>query len=132
MKPFFIFFCFIFSISLQSQSLQGTSWALQSINDRENNMKQDINPAFKIFILFSTDSTYNGRACNDFNGNYRQQPSQRISFSRPSATKKFCQGPLGNIEKNLFSLLSRADKFVLSDNRLVIYTNDQHEMVFVR
>ena len=132
MKPVVIIFCLLFSFSFRAQSLQGKAWTLQSINDHVNNMKQDIYPSFTVTLEFQSDSSYTGSACNNLVGIYKLGEQQSITFRKLGKTLMYCGEPLGKVEDKFSYYLLNAKKFALSENRLVIYTTDQHELVFER
>jgi heat shock protein HslJ len=129
---FAILFLVFLNPGFKAQPLTGHAWKLAGINDRLNNIRQDIDTNYHVTIVMDTDSTYSGSACNHFRGTYRIPGPGAVVFSRPAGSKKYCTGPPGNIEKNLYGLLTRVNRFVVKQNRLVLFTEDQHELVFIR
>lgn len=96
-------------VSTDKISLNGTSWALDSlINFTPEKLEQ---PVTMTFGRDSTNSVYGNGGCNYYNGRFTKNGS-KISFSHLLSTKKYCFDG-SKTETKLTSVLLSANRVAM-------------------
>lgn len=126
-----LFFLLLSNGFMYSQSLAGTQWAFVSFDNLQANTVMNVEGKFIASLEFDTDSTYKGNACNDYNGTYTCKKENAFKMRKPSSTKKFCV-EMNDLEVKLFSHYPKANRYVIKEDVLYIFTNDSYRLTFKR
>jgi len=132
MKRFiaFVFLSFNSLSECKTQSLTGTKWELiEVLDETEVNGLRDT--AFKMTLLFTTDSTYQGYFCNSYFGKYTSDQQSSLTLDRPSASRKYCSGRYSEQEGKLISYYQQVNSYAMSGGKLYLYAV-RLKMVFKR
>ncbi|WP_299366927.1 META domain-containing protein [Winogradskyella sp.] len=87
----------------------------------ENKATKDL--ALKITFDANSNKVTGFAGCNSFFGTYTLD-NNKINFSDMASSKKYCGKEIGDVEQNFLTLLRKANKIELRDNKLVLYTDD--------
>lgn len=99
------------------ESIENTKWVITKfegadMSDEENNGQE---------IFFTLDSKTNrvhgNSGCNTFNGTYKIEEGNRISFSKLASTRMMCPDLKIN-ESEILKVFATADNFTISDGKI--------------
>ncbi len=108
--------------------LFGTKWILQSVHDGQHDFTPAGSSAF--IRLDAVKNSAGGKGgCNSFGSTVKVE-GDKISFSELFSTKMFCEG-IQQIEDAYFNALSKATRYHISGDKLVIFQDGQEVLVFV-
>jgi heat shock protein HslJ len=116
----------------KSQELQGVKWQIQRFEDLSAKTNTSVVLTYEAYIIFDSDSTYQGLICNEFRGFYKANPDHSIKLSKLGGTKMFCTGELGELEPKIWNLLRFADHYTFKGKNLVLHLPDKSAVYFVR
>src|SRR3954471_2064821 len=106
-KAAFLFFFIIAFVTVNAQSLKGSSWLITSIDDLESGKSQTIESQVKLSLKFDNDSLYSGRGCNTYNGNYKSDGVKTLVMKKGELHgANNCLG-LGPLEKQLLLIYEK-------------------------
>lgn len=104
-----------------NDQLDGKKWHLVSFKGEEIQVKEA--KAEHAFVEFNPDFTIIGyTGCNNLQGGYRLDDTQKIKFSQLISTKKFC--PEMETEHEFIKTLHVASYYAFVDHALVMYDKD--------
>ncbi len=112
-----------------SQNLHNSKWILVSIDNLETGKSKLTESLVVSKLYFNGDTTFSGVACNFFTGNFKVTENNLLRMSMPTGTKKFCLA-ISELEKELFTLYSKASRYKLAQNSLFIFTSDEKRLEF--
>lgn len=112
----------------REQSLENTDWLLISYRgiDAINEVKST--------VLFQDNEVSGFGGCNQYGGQYKLPllGSNRIEIDDLASTLMFCVEPEGamNQETAFLEILNDADRFEVTEGRLMIYNNANEVLIF--
>lgn len=89
----------------------------------ENSLPEDI-----IFSFNPVGNRVSGNlGCNEFSALYQQQ-GNKLEFSTPMNTRKFCEGKM-DLEKQILSSLEKASRLDHTGTKVVVYSNNNEALL---
>ncbi|MCC6372824.1 MAG: META domain-containing protein [Bacteroidia bacterium] len=116
-------------LSVCSQNLSESSWQLMSIDDLETGISKDIAATAKATLRFEGDSSYSGRFCNTYKGNYKHNQDKIIRMGVPQATRMLCMG-IDKYEKEMFALMVMVNRYRMEDDKLFLFTTNHKRLSY--
>ncbi len=106
------------------EKLYGVTWKLKMFDNDEIVLKHPVT------IRFEENGKFFGfGGCNEYFGKSVVTPTT-ITFGPIGATRKFCRGPAGEMERRLFSTL-RGKKWWNFDEKMHLQIfDDEHRLIF--
>ncbi|HEX7415494.1 MAG TPA: META domain-containing protein [Bacteroidia bacterium] len=117
-------------------TLQNVDWKLVFIFDNQTKQKTVLDNLCKSTLRFNTDSTYRGRGCCNsafsFTKNYSLKNQNGLSMTLDGQTKVGCGRERNNLDDLIFNSWANAIKYSIKEDTLVIYSNNNHDLFYVK
>ena len=108
--------------------LYGNDWSLIEINGNKE-IERFSDESFTLGFDQQENRIYGTAMCNRYFGSFKVEKRNEIDFGdNMGSTRMACPGD--NAEQPYFQMLSEADKFMIDDNKLILYDDDRVIAVF--
>ncbi len=124
--------CCDFAISFEKEYLLSSKWSLVGIIN-EKPFSEDCANGAGGTVIFNTNGTIEGTtACNQLIGEYNLYNSTEIEIKSLGQTLRGCVGNESVYWEGKFPFeLRKAEKFEIEGNKLVIFTSNKTQLVFI-
>lgn len=103
-----------------NKSLESSEWQLEGYADASCKMQQLL-PESSIHAIFTDGKLHGSGGCNQYSGEYRSTPENKLSISdRIASTMMACVPPVSQQEQRYLSLLPKVTHYQLKDDALLL------------